>query len=552
MFRNRFRPARLIGLTLAMGLMLIALPDPASGDVRTPSPEAQSRLIFVAHDGENTADGTSVDRPVASVQIGLSRLRDNNADWLLLKRGHTYTVESLAELPHGAGALRPTIIAAYGEGAAPNLIVTGNAANTFSQANRRAHHVHLFHVNLIREDALEAPPSILWTGVTPTAVTTLEHVPDTGLEDVLSNPVGMTNVSIMASGNIYHHDNIALLVQNRTRLTALHSEEGATVRGFGIKIHNTSDAGVEHLRVRLGDDNVQDAVNNQGQVIREGRGDKSQLGNGADCVQVFNATDTQLVHLSLFWALDESLDIAASPGTQVYRCLLAECLNEAYHTGSQGDRIYAHSKAMLICGWDVPNGFFASNYPPVVVRECLLAHNGDRTPGWADSLPALTSGGKTLLNLAFVNNVVYNPVRTLGHPNPFTGNEPTINIDFIGNVYILGPDSPDDFRPQYWVNLINTVNSPNGSVYVHNNWVIDKDGVAHDLLDWMGAQDLDWAAAPHFTYDTPLETDRDTLIDTVLTYAGDYTHRDEHDWRVINDVRNNTGNIIDSQREVID
>ncbi|XAM01289.1 hypothetical protein OT109_07830 [Phycisphaeraceae bacterium D3-23] len=552
MMTQRRRSTRLLGLMLTAALTLLAWPEPARGDVRTPSPEADARLIFVAPDGDNTNPGTAADAPVASIQIGLDRLRDNNADWLLLKRGHTYSVESLASLPDGASANRPAVIAAFGQGATPNLVVRGNAANTFSQASRRDQHVHLYHVNLIRQDNLSAPRTNLWPGVSPIAVTTLDHVADTGLEAVLKNPVGMTSVSIEASGNFYRNENLAFLVHTRTRLSALASDDGVTIRGFGIKIHNTDDAGVEHLRVRLGDDNVQDAVNSQGQVIREGRGDKSQLGNGADCVQVFNATDTQLTHLSLFWALDESLDIAASPGTEVYRCLLAECLNEAYHTGSDGARIYDHSKALLVAGWDVPNGFFANNYPPVVVRECLFAHNGDRNPGWTDSLPALTNGGKTLLNFAFVNNVVYNPVRILGHPNPFTGNDPTVNIDFIGNVFILGPDSPDDYRPQYWVNLLNTVNNPDGSVYVANNWVIDKNGVAHDLLDWMDARDLNWAEQPHFDYDTPLETDRDALIDTVLTYAGDYTHRDEHDWRVVNDVRNNTGNIIDSQREVID
>lgn len=200
----------------------------------------------------------------------------------------------------------------------------------------------------------------------------------------------------------------------------------------------------------------------------------------------------------------------------------------------------------------MPQGYIATNYEPVVIRESLFAHNTDRTPAWADSSPGLSQGGPTLLNFAFVNNVVYNAVRFLGHANPFPGSDPRIQIDFIGNVFILGPDSPDRFMPQHWINLINTVNSPNGSVYLDNNWVIDRNGVAHDLLDWMDAHDLPWADQPHFTYSKPLMTESDTVIDTVLTYAGDYTHRDEHDWRVINDTRNGTGLIIDSQTEVLD
>ncbi|MEM9413936.1 MAG: hypothetical protein AAGA29_00475 [Planctomycetota bacterium] len=542
-------------LTLCAALLaifaLLACSSSAPADVRTPSPSADSRLIFVSPNGDNTNPGTSPDQAVATIQVGLDRLRANSADWLLLQRGHTYHAEALANLPNGRAPERAIIIGAYGHGTTPNLVTRANLGE-FSQNNRQSHNVHVYHVNLIREDEVTPPPTHLWTGVAATEVETLDVTDSDGLEAVLKNPVGMTNISIIASGEIYKGAFPALIVGLRTRVSGLGSDDGVTFRGWGIKVRDANEGAIEHLRIRLGDDNVQDAVDNQGQVLREGRGDRSQPGNGADCVQVFNSPDARLSHVSMFWALDESLDIANSPGVQVYRCLLAECLSEAYHTGSQGDRIYEHSKAILVAGWDVPNGYIASNYEPVVVRECLLAHNNDRNPAWVDALPGLTSGGPTLLNFAFVNNVIYNPVRFLGHPDAFLGPDPNVRVDFIGNVFILGPDSPDDFRPQYWVNLVNTVNSENGSVYVDNNWVIDKDGVAHDLLDWMDARDLDWAQQPHFVYETPLETNRDELIDTVLTYAGDYTHRDEHDWRVINDVRNGTGNIIDSQSEVID
>lgn len=548
----RVRPAWLVCRCVFAAWLCLVWPLLACSDVRTPVPDADTRFIFVAPDGDNANPGTSADQPVASVQIGLERLRDHHADWLLLKRGHTYTAETLARLPDGRNAEHPAILGAYGEGPAPTLIVT-NAASHFTLQQRRDRDVALFHVNLIHTSTLQAPTTQQWNGVATQLVQALDHDPVTGIEAVLEDPVGMTNVAFDVSGELDKGAMIALRVGPRTRLSGLASEDGVTIRGWGVRVKDAPEAGLEHLRIRLGDDNVQDAVDNLGNVLRAGKGDRSQDGSGADCLQVFSSPGARFAHLSLFWGLDEGMSIGDSAGVHLYRSIIAESLSEAYHTGGpdDGERIVEHSKALLITGWDVPQGFFPNNYDPIVVRECLFAHNTDRCPAWADSSPGLTGGGKTLLNLAFVNNVVYNAGRFLGHANAFPGSDPTVRVDFVGNVFVLGPDSPEDFQPQYWVNLINTVNSPDGSVYVANNWVIDRDGVAHDLLDWMDARDLPWADQPHFTYDTPLMTDRDTVIDTVLTYAGDYTHRDEHDWRIVNDTRNGTGRIIDSQTEVI-
>lgn len=524
----------------------------ACADVRTPAPDSDTLFIYVSPEGDNANTGTAPDQAVASIQVGLDRLRDAHADWLLLERGHTYTAEALARLPDGRSAEHPALIGAYGEGDTPALDISA-ALDEFSLRNRRAHQFHVCHIDLVYWPLADPPASILWANDTPTVLSALDHRQGSRIQDIINHGIGMTNIVFGTSGDFFKESYAAVVMQPRTRLSALDTDDGVTIRGWHVEIHDADDAGLEHLRVRVGDDNVKDVYDDQGNLVRAGNGDRSQLGNGADCIQVFRSPGTQLSHLSLFWAMDEGVSVAESPGTTVSRCIIAECLSHAYHNGNPGvDRtqIYEHSRALYVLGWDVPNGYLADNYEPVVVRDCLLANNTGRSPAWSDSLPALTGGGKTLLNFAFVNNVIHNSVLFLHRPTPFTGISPKVRMDFVGNVYILGPNSPSDFQPAHWVNLINTVNNPNGSVYVENNWVIDQEGVAHDLLDWMDARDLPWAEHPHFTYETPLLTDPDRIINTVLTYAGDYTHRDEHDWRVINDARNGTGGIIDSQTEV--
>lgn len=95
--------------------------DPNGYTQIAPAPDA--RVIYVSSStGSDNNDGLSPDSPIASVSLGIGKLRDHSGDQLLLKCGDVWHTDLGTWRKSGKSADQPLVIGAYGAGARPELM----------------------------------------------------------------------------------------------------------------------------------------------------------------------------------------------------------------------------------------------------------------------------------------------------------------------------------------------------------------------------------------------------------------------------------------------
>lgn len=175
---------------------------------------------------------------------------------------------------------------------------------------------------------------------------------------------------------------------------------GITIKGGNIFL-NTHDIVMRYLRIRSGPGGYGGDNSNQG-----------------DCIQIYgkNAHNIILDHLSLSWSTDETLSIVQEAhNVTVQRCMITEPLNyvPAPYTHPSG----AHSKAIF-------QSYRASR---VTYNKNLIAHTIDR-------VPTITSG-----DAQFVNNLIYNCNKASIFA-PYNMDTP-LYVQFMGNHFQQGPSN---------------------------------------------------------------------------------------------------------------
>jgi hypothetical protein len=103
------------------------------------APVAGSRVIYVSSsEGDDSNDGLSAASPVRSLSRGMSKLRNGQPDWLLFKRGDTFSGSFGRFEYSGQSADAPMVISAYGEGPRPKILTgTSPAFNLAGNATRK-------------------------------------------------------------------------------------------------------------------------------------------------------------------------------------------------------------------------------------------------------------------------------------------------------------------------------------------------------------------------------------------------------------------------------
>ena len=92
----------------------------------TPVPSVDTRIVYVSSSGNNANSGLSEALPKQTVAAGLALMRNGFPDWLLIKRGDTFTGGITWSLS-GRSASEPMIVGTYGTGVRPVLRCgTGN------------------------------------------------------------------------------------------------------------------------------------------------------------------------------------------------------------------------------------------------------------------------------------------------------------------------------------------------------------------------------------------------------------------------------------------
>jgi hypothetical protein len=285
---------------------------------------------------------------------------------------------------------------------------------------------------------------------------------------------------------------------------------GITVIRGAIYI-GTHNVRIQHLRVRPGDD---------GRQKRSGWEPDGISTAGA------NAHDIVIEHCSVTWATDENVSVSGprlegpevtSRRVTIRNCIIAECLHNSTHAKGP------HSMGSLIHD-------FCQN---IAIIGNLYAHNNARNPYFK----AHTTG-------AIVNNVIYNPGRhaiQLGYSAgewrgaKYAPRPPQVSV--VGNVYIPGADT----RPG-----LAMIAQP-GEVFLADNIAHDHAGRPTEIVGSGVEVVSEKAVWP--TGLTALPAGE--VLDFVVRRAGARPRdRDAVDKRIIADLLNRGGRIIDSQDQV--
>jgi hypothetical protein len=277
---------------------------------------------------------------------------------------------------------------------------------------------------------------------------------------------------------------------------------GITLRGAGLRIMS-HDVLLQHLKIRVGDSSNGPNPDNRDNLGIEGRSG------------VYNIV---VDHVSLSWSVDENLTLwyEGVQDVTVMNSIISEALHDSLHPKGP------HSMGMLVGGEN-----FAAP-ARVSIFQNLLAHNNERNILYA---------GDQNSSVFFANNLVYN------WGNYGTSFRNGGDVSAVGNAYIHGPDSNgwgSDMMVQngsslrvYWVDAM-----VEGTIY-SDPWTIIEGGSGPRVNSppiWVNGY-------------SPMSSDQ--VENTVLSYAGARpADRDSVDARVIQSVRNRSGQIIDSPSEV--
>ncbi len=268
--------------------------------------------------------------------------------------------------------------------------------------------------------------------------------------------------------------------------------------------------------------------------IRSRLGDEAGLEH--DAISIVRGHNVILDHCSASWSVDEVFSCSTGDKDEidsvtVQWSIISEALENSIH--SKG----AHSYGALI------RGCYGAKYS---YHHNLFAHNRSRNPrpgNYDENTYTLDPEG---LLFDFRNNVMYN---WAGFRPGYDGDSESVcRYNYVGNYGKTGPNSDNTgyaysagckhFRGYYEDNYFF------GEIPVDQWSLVDFSGTWTSLEENDYKQDMPFPTGPIVT-DSPQDA-----YDKVLEYAGASIVRDMVDSRVIDDVINGTGAIIDDEDEV--
>lgn len=252
-------------------------------------------------------------------------------------------------------------------------------------------------------------------------------------------------------------------------------------------------------------------------------------GGSDDAFGAVKKNNIVIDHCSMSWSTDEVCSVYAGDSITLQWNIISEPLNYSYHF-EQGDKDFERHGYGGIWG-----GLHAS------FHHNLFAHCNSRTPRFDGIRNA------PMENCDFRNNVIYNWASN----NAYAGEGGTYNI--VNNYYKHGPSTGSKVKNRV-VNPFKRADIPFGKFYVDGNFVDGAPDVTAN--NWLGVvmndgtvEDAKAAKLNAPFAATPVTTQTAAqAYATVLNKAGaTLPARDTLDARIIQDVMNRTGGLIDVQ-----
>ncbi len=291
--------------------------------------------------------------------------------------------------------------------------------------------------------------------------------------------------------------------------------DGITLKDYEFKVEGAEDVIVRYIRCRPGDNFAHPGP------------DPPRY--EPDSLAVTESNNVMIDHVSASWSVDETLSVTHSNDVTVQWCMISESLNDSEHHDPE-----PHGYASLInqcCDKEV------------TYHHNLYAHHKTRCPR-----PQNTNGSDPNgWTFDFRNNVIYSWLDSTPGYNTDTDPPKISLVNFIGNYYKNGNErtSTEIFKQQY--NLSKgyfSDNSLDGNTPPDPWSLVRFQGFTEEQIE-------------EYKQDGPFDvvavaTDGpSTAYTRVMADVGaNLPARDPVDVRVINDIKNKTGQIIDDEDEV--
>ena len=348
-------------------------------------------------------------------------------------------------------------------------------------------------------------------------VTTLESTGPGSLTEAVSKS---NRIVVFAVGGTISYDKWKQLriESNTTILGQTAPGEGITIEGTDLSdFAGKSNIIIRYLKIRPGD----------------------RLEKEVDGISMQYISDVIIDHCSVSWAVDELVSVySGSSENQRYElgknvtvqnCLMSEALNLSRH--QKGEHGYGS-----IFGTD--NSTLYHN---------VYAHNKSRNPAIY----------REIQNVNVANNVIYD----WGGTASYGGQPHSINyltfkpctVNYVNNFYRWGPSSGAEVRNVFYNIENETPDISKSSFYFSGNVIDGVDTITNDNL--IGVTNLNNAVILDKPidlgeYEVPQETAFDTYNSILDTVGASIPKRDAIDAKVITDIKNGTGHIINSPKEV--
>ncbi|MCH5306910.1 MAG: pectate lyase [Prevotella sp.] len=326
------------------------------------------------------------------------------------------------------------------------------------------------------------------------------------------------------AGQINLESTLTINKQNITIAGQTAPGDGITIAGYPVYIGSSAkNIILRFLRFRMGDQNI-DKVNFNAD-------DGDALG-GKDCQQIM------IDHCSISYSTDECASFSRISDFTLQYCIISESMKLSGH--SKGNHGYGGI-------WGGRNASYHHN---------LLAHHDSRNPRFDHSYVGKGWRGP----IDYVNNVVYNWGSNSTYGGETDSETDVFHINMIGNYYKKGPSSKVANRlmqlTSHCTNCVKTSGDAYpAKIYLEGN-LINGSNATWDNIDMDGSSETrDKTTLKESAYLEKRYTEGLTAVispepaatayNTVLQFAGASKNRDAIDERIVKEVKEGTGAIID-------
>lgn len=348
----------------------------------------------------------------------------------------------------------------------------------------------------------------------------------------IESKFGSRTIVFDTGGNIGLVRSLTIGAGNLTIAGQTAPGDGITIWGYGVKIVNARNIIIRGLRFRAGDFNVEPIYD------KPGKGRMDLQGDQADPLEIGWADRIVIDHVSATWGIDETLTVWESTNVTIQNSILAESLHDSYHDkGPHGYGVVIRGKATAR---DRQRGTGGITY-----FGNLFSKHSRRSPAY--------NSGEGGTDIEFVNNVIYNWGSEPGHSETNVGGSVDARINYIGNYVIAGVDSKKSL-----LNVALHEYSTTGTQLYHHDTFIDADlDRVHDGIA-VGDSAFTLFETPFLKEPLkfPIElkgyaVPAQQAYRRVLAGVGASLRRDYHDRRIIHEVVNRSGQIINSQDDLV-